>query len=528
MRGGGKVEYLLYPVIYCSEFSAPPADRVIITPGTIRPNEAARRTTQTNRELRARPLIIAMLLVALALARESRAQDAFADNDFVIDVFSGPFFGAVRSLGLGGAYSALAAGVDGAPHNPAAFSAREPWDTDWFELDLELTLSFAGVSSIADLSERLGGLFRYAGILFASTGMGVQLGELGLGFFGQGHTYSIDGAQPVDASIAVISWGGGYGLFQNQLVLGVGGRTVSFSLTDASGERLLSLRGTGVDVGGLLKPDGRPWRAGVAWRSPLRSEEVFVDQADLDMDGVRRADGLVLPRAVELPWELELGFAYQFGPRPLNRRWINPWRLATERRQQLRQQQLRRQRTRWLAERAIFGLDLSEARRAHPRPADPSWWIGEAALRGREEADLELGVEVMLAAEEEAVEAASRMYVLVSASVVVIGPVHDGVGLQSFVNQLPGAPSDSVSVSPHLGVELEPWRGRLKTRFGTYLEPARSAGNTARMHVTGGLELLLFTWDYFGLFDPTHFALGAAVDWGRDYFDWGLSLTSWH
>ena len=41
--------------------------------------------------------------------------------------------------------------------------------------------------------------------------------------------------------------------------------------------------------------------------------------------GPAGGDGFILPATATLPWELEMGFAFQLGPRPLNPPWLDPY-----------------------------------------------------------------------------------------------------------------------------------------------------------------------------------------------------------
>jgi len=69
----------------------------------------------------------------------------------------------------------------------------------------------------------------------------------------------------------------------------------------------------------------------------------------------------------------------------------------------------------------------------------------------------------------------------------------------------------------------------LVTRAGTYYEPSRFSGSLARLHGTFGVDVKLFAWSAFGLFnDWTAWRLGGMVDGARDYFGWSISAGLWH
>ncbi len=96
---------------------------------------------------------------------------------------------------------------------------------------------------------------------------------------------------------------------------------------------------------------------------------------------------------------------------------------------------------------------------------------------------------------------ADRRYLLVSAELVVLGAT-EGTSLESLVAGEPRRAGLSPSLGVHLGAEGEVLDGRLRARFGTYLEPRRVDGLAAhegpRLHLTGGVELrlveLVFDW----------------------------------
>ena len=86
----------------------------------------------------------------------------------------------------------------------------------------------------------------------------------------------------------------------------------------------------------------------------------------------------------------------------------------------------------------------------------------------------------------------------------------------------------SVTFSPHVGTEFEPWTNRLTVRFGTYLEPSRFAGVGLRGHGTTGFSIRLFDWTVFGIFPHASWQISTSADRAtRGYFDYGISLGTW-
>lgn len=463
---------------------------------------------------------ISVLVCCLGVAAVATAQED--ERALVIDLFAGQFNGSVSDLGMAGAFSPMSSGLKGAPHNPAGYAAREPWHQDWFLYRFTFSLSFAA-DSFGDLAGSLG-FFRNAGALFASSGLGFQVGPLGLGFVGRLSSDTVrSNGEALDAFLGTINWGAAYGLFDNQLVLGVGGRTAFFNLSQTNGRRLLSLNGTGLEVGAMLMPADLPWRAGVAGRTAVRATPVVGEVSDH-----LAREGYTVPTAVALPWEVELGGAIQFGYRPLNRRWIDMRTVEARVRDDLRQAQLRRQRQQWLCECALGWFDADEALTAHPAPDDPRWWVYEAVERGSEEIAFQEGLRRLEQHEEDYVNRFSREYVKLAVGLLFTGPTSDGVSLESYVAGRDESSGNDISVTPRVGVEFEPWPNRMITRLGTYLEPPRFEGERTEVHATAGMDLYLFTWDVFGLMSPRMWTVRSAVDWAPDYFDWGLSFGVWH
>lgn len=115
--------------------------------------------------------------------------------------------------------------------------------------------------------------------------------------------------------------------------------------------------------------------------------------------------------------------------------------------------------------------------------------------------------------------------VTVAADLVVTGHAPHGFGLEAFAQNQWQASGRNVVVSPRLGVEYEPWAGRLRLRAGGYYEPARFASTVGRAHVTFGGELALFQFQLWG---PRRLQLHFVGDYARAYANAGVSIGFWH
>jgi len=463
------------------------------------------------------------------LSATSHAQDPrppLAGSNFDIDVVTGPVLGAGRIVGIGGAYTALASSVEAAGWNPAAYAARGLWETDWFEWDLTASLVPRTIKN-SDFDNNGESGFKYGDFVFGTIGAGARFGALGLGALVNVQAYQLGSS--ADLSLAVLSWGGGYAWLDGQLVLGAGLRTAVLSLSDrASGEPLVEFAGSAPEAGAVLRLADRPWRLGFAARLPVESsggDELV-------------AAGLTLPRLVRLPWEVQAGFAWQLGERPLNARWVNPRDEKARWREQVRA--AREQRAREQLEHELLDARLSLAQqrtppqwasgklRAQAQPRDPIWQRQELARRQREEQELDERLLRAEQAREHAVRELSRRFLLLSADVIVVGPTENGVGLESFLSQERQTSGADATIGLRAGAEGEPVADWVKMRAGTYLEPSRFEGVAYRVHATTGVDVRLFTWDLFGLLNDFTVLFGASADVAERYLNVGVGLGVWH
>jgi hypothetical protein len=462
-----------------------------------------------------RGLLGALLLGSLAwLVPTSAAAQALTPRDFEIDVHTGPVLGSSRMIGLGGAYSAIATGISGVAWNPASYASREPWELDstTWDLTLGLLASYSG----SDHDNNGDRSADYDAFTYVDAGLGLQLGAAGLGLLARAFNYALklDG-RDISVGALTASYGLGYGFLDGQLVLGGGARTAGFSVMEGA-ETLLDLSGTAPEVGALVRLAGQRWRAGAAFRAG-----VTVD--DPRVAGVT-STALALPRAAHLPWELQLGFAFQLGGRPFNRRFVSPARAEERleayylaRRRRRASDELRREQ---VAAGALTPLDAF--------PTDPAWLAAEDLRQLEDEASLEQDLEYAEVQRAAELRSLPRDYVLLASEIVVTGPTSDGVGVEGFLRGVHDRSGERVSVSARLGVELEPWIERLKVRCGSYYEPSRFAAGSGRVHATAGFDLHVFDWNVFGLVDETGWRISAVADVSARYFDWGVGLGVWH
>lgn len=482
--------------------------------------------------VRLRCMAAVVALLSLAFVDVAAAQP-LTDNDFVIDAAGSPVLGSSRVIGMGGAYAALAQGVDGAGFNPASYASRAIHELDWFEWDVALSLGFPGVLGKDDFFNAGQSSASTEDMLFVDAGGRLQFGNFGLGFLARLLDYNIPPTLTSDAEfdVQLVStfFGLGYGFWDGQLVVGLGGRLSVLNMNDISGStgaasvELIELTGLGIDVGGLLRLEGQPWRVGVTARTPVNST-----LADTTMAVPEQIGGFFIPEAVHSPWEIQVGFAYQLG-RPFNTRY-QPQKdpsIALVRR--LRDAQCARELAQLLDELQAAGRPAPEdlaCPRLRERPEDETWWVAERERRREERRALGVAVEMaeeeIAAAREEELAGLARPYLLLSAEVRLIGRTENGIGIGAFFDQERRERGDQNTFVFHLGAEAEPWDDRLKVRVGSYLEAGRQAGVASRLHATVGADLRLFRilrWDVRG----TLTADGAAR-----YLNLSVGVGIWH
>lgn len=137
-----------------------------------------------------------------------------------------------------------------------------------------------------------------------------------------------------------------------------------------------------------------------------------------------------------------------------------------------------------------------------------------------------------------------REFLLVTADLLVTGPVDRGVSLERFLGQAEPArdapcqvvaSGREVNFSPRFGLEIEPIPGWMRTRFGSYYEPTRFSyapepcnDRVGRQHFTFGAEVKAFKTTWFGLIDEVTYKVQAYGDLAPRYQNVGIGLGVWY
>lgn len=464
------------------------------------------------------PVRVARLVAPLCLFAPVAAAQPLTRNDYALDFHRGPVQGPGRSVGLAGAYAALAEGIDGVGFNPAAYARRSPHDLAWAQPSAVLDVSFP--RNNWDNSGTGGRDF--ADFAIVTSGLGVNLGPLGVGYQVQVQGYSITPEtrddRRVSVNLAIHRVGAGYLFDGGTLTLGAGLRVGALTIgwdapifgTFLPGE--VAYTGVAPEFGFTWAPVNERYRVGGAFRTEVMAT---TEVPALATEDVRRSPAgcqpgapgcFVVPRSVHLPWEFDLGFVYRFSDVPWNAPWVDA-----------------------LAERHALEARIAadRARRRAARRDDPAWEEAERAARAREARELETFGWRHRAARLAAIRDRRRRYLLIAAGLSVSGPTPRGQGIEAFIDQVAQPSGRGTVLTPRVALEGEAVENRLRLRVGSYVEPSRFEGIGARVHGTLGFDVRLFRWDALKLFDPVDIMLSGTFDVSHNYVDWGVSLGFW-
>jgi hypothetical protein len=441
--------------------------------------------------------LLALLVLALgALPGVARAQRTFTSNDYAIDLVTGPLLGGGRIVGMAGAYSAIASGIDGAVFNPAGYAERYEKEIDWFAWDVTGGLWLGLVFKRNDFDNNGEASRQNAQTYQAMLGGRLQFSYFGTGLNWLGRLYQLRDVQGrnYDVTLQTYRTGAGYSFLNGGLVAGFTVSTYTLGISGEGAAQPVTFNGYGGEVGVLVRPARERYRLGFVARTPVTATLKNPEDA-VESNGVRRALDLVLPEEVHVPWELSVGFAYQFGERRTN----TPWRNTRQLRRDLLQQILNR---------TYVPADTYGEAPYQALPSDPRKALDVAMANYRE-------------AERRFRRHQPRRYVLLSADLIAYGKTSNGHGIEAFLNQTPERSGQKVSYGARIGVESEIWPDRVKVRGGTYLEPSRFRREHYRLHGTAGFDVRLFDiwrWSVRGT---------GTVDLAPRYFNWGIAFGLW-
>lgn len=449
------------------------------------------------------PMVLgwAACLVLPSWIAPAAATAQLTSNDYYIDLFTSPVLGPGRIVGMGGAHVAIASGIDGAAYNPVGYAERLEKEVRFFAFDITGGIWFGGLFRNYDFDNNGRSGLKSADTIQATLGLRFQFAQFGLGATALGRIYTLKdsaGKAVADLSLLTVRVGAGYAFLDGGLVIGGGVVLTGLNLSQGrnwlGGFGGLGFRGFGVELGALVRPKYKRYRIGGAFRSPIEAEPRNTDAVKGE-DGLWRMEGLVLPAGAHVPWEVAVGFAYQFGERRSN----VPWRNTNELRHELTSQ---------IAS-GSYQPPPTYGEEPYPvLPHDVDKAV-DAALENHREGERRLR------------RHQPRRYVLLAADFLVYGKTPHGQSMSGFLQQQLEPSGDRVAFGVRLGAESEVWQDRMKVRLGTYLEPSRVSPKLYRPHGTFGLEARLFDFWWWS-------ARGTAtIDVAPRYFNWGLALGLW-
>lgn len=500
-----------------------------------------------------RPALATLAAAALLWCREAGAQCSagrstwdpsvrnLSSSDYALDLHQGPVFAGTRVIGLAGAFVAIAEGVDGDTQNPASPAVRAPYSYSSAEQEFGFGVTFPSGLRHYDFFNSGRETCLPTGnqvYVFLNGAVHVQVDNWGFAATADLQQYTFRGQNAVleagrrslTAQIVQNHVMTAHAFDDGQLAIGVGARVTTLTITTRSslleeGTNLLLTRGAGLEVGFVYRPNDTPVRVGAAFRSTSTARTPPSSRRLLKGTNDDPENDRYIPSRVTVPWDVNVGAALQLGQRPLNPPWINPRDLVDRVRRRVDW------RARERARNARRRLDLARARGEDT--AALSAWLAEeeanAAIRDEEE--IETAKMDVKRSIRRAYASMPRPHVLITTSLVMTGVVQDGVGLEGFLDGKEQRSGQQVSLSPRLGLELEPILHWTKLRGGAYFEPTRFPTNSAggRSHSTFGIDQKILPWDVFGTFpEGNWFRITGAVDLARNYLGWAVAIGVWH
>lgn len=489
--------------------------------------------------------MVAAVALALVPSRRAVAQtslggdgDPIETSNYSIDLTRGPVLTGARAVGLGGAFAAIAEGVEGGLHNPAAVAYRgPPWPDRW---DYWLTIGTTFPLDSKDFYNSGGFVETGADgetdtqFYFLGPGFYLQYYDFGVGLAVDSQVAEIQqrvsGDQTVEtlAAFHTFHLQAGYGFLDNQLIVGAGLRVLLQNVNvrdpramDPSEVDAYQAVGGNFEAGVMFRPHDRWWRLGASLYGGARTETDESGEAQLNEDDDLVVGDFYLPRHTDAPWSGRVGFAFQIG-RPFNLRWISVEEHAAD---ELAELEGRRRATK-----DAYLAELREARAAGDREEERRLERTlDEALDALDDEQDRIEKRAWRELRERVRHGFERRYLMVSTELLLTGRVDNGVGVESFLAQTVQRSGEHITVSPRLGLEAEVWPQRLKLRAGSYAEPSRFDQGDYRVHGTLGFDLALFNWDVFGVWPEDYvWRVGAAADLTVGYQALSLSIGGWY
>ncbi|MGB5415819.1 MAG: hypothetical protein WBN01_14350 [Polyangiales bacterium] len=460
-------------------------------------------------------------------------------SNYTVDLTRGVVISTSRVIGLSGAATSLAQGVEGGLQNPAAVAYRGPQWPDWYDYWLALGSTFPLQSGDFYNSGRVAGDTGAVSndTFFLIPGAYFQMWNLGIGLTIDSQFIRLKGVvnpatmeqETLRLRFTTFHIQAGYGFFDGQLILSGGLRILrqrAFqSKRIVSDGDVYTTLGLGAEVGLMFRPHHKRWSLGASLFPTISTGVGTKGNVTPNSDGDIVVGDFFLPRSTKIPTTGSVGFSYQFGPRPTNPPWVSAGALAADEFERLD----RRKRAAREAEqeeiaavRARGGPDVELCVQA----VEQRYARKYARIKQSRKETRKLAWDML---RKQYRWGWPRRYYLLTADLWFNGRVDNAVGVESLLFQTVQRSGEKMTVSPRLGFESEVVPTRMKIRAGTYLEPSRFAQSTLRVHGTLGVDISLFKWNVFGLWpDDYRWQVSAALDVSRKYTSFSVGIGGWY
>jgi hypothetical protein len=484
------------------------------------------------------------LLGSLGLSARAAGQlgpdgSPITTSNYTVDLTRGVVISTSRVIGLSGAATSLAQGVEGGLQNPAAVAYRGPQWPDWYDYWLALGSTFPFQSGDFYNSGRVNG---DTGALSNATfflipGAYFQMWNLGIGLTIDSQFIRLEGVvnpatmeqETLRLRFTTFHIQAGYGFFDGQLILGGGLRI--FRQRAFQSNRIVSdgdvykTLGLGAEVGLMFRPHHKRWSLGASLFPTISTGVGTKGNVRPDEDGNIVVGDFFLPRSTKIPTTGSIGFSYQFGPRPPNPPWVSAGELAADELERLdrRKQAMKEaEREDIAAVRARGGPDVELCVQAVQQKYARKY----ARIKQERKETRKLAWDML---RKQYRWGWPRRYYLLTADLWFNGRVDNAVGVESLLFHTVQRSGEKMTGSPRLGFETEAVPTRMKLRAGTYLEPTRFAQSTPRVHGTLGIDISLFKWNVFGLWpDDYRWQFTTALDVTRKYTSVSFGIGGWY
>jgi hypothetical protein len=460
-------------------------------------------------------------------------------SNYTVDLTRGVVISTSRVVGLAGAGTSLAQGVEGGLQNPAAVAYRGPQWPDWYDYWLAFGLTYPFQSGDFYNSGRVVGDSSAVSesTLFLIPGAYFQMWNLGIGLTIDSQFVKVEGVinpatmepQTLRLRFTTFHIQAGYGFLDGQLIIGAGlrilrQRTFQSNRVVSDGDLYQSL-GLGAELGVMFRPHHKRWSLGASLFPQLSTGVQTRENVAPNADGDIVVGDFYIPRATKLPTTGSLGFSYQFGLRPTNPPWVSAEALAADELDRLKRRKhaaQEREQEEIKAVRARGGPDIELCVQAVKQKYARKY----AKIKQSRKETKKLAWDML---RKRYRWGWPRRYYLLTADLWLNGRVDNGVGVESFVFQTVQRSGEKITISPRIGFETEVAPTRMKIRAGAYMEPSRFVESTPRVHGTLGCDISLFKWNVFGLWpDDYRWQISAAFDIARKYRSFSLGVGGWY